>query len=264
MKLKIYQIDAFAEKVFEGNPAAVCPLDKWLEESLMQRIAQENNLSETAFFVAKGEEFELRWFTPTTEVNLCGHATMAAAKVIFEHLAYSKDEIIFQTKSGLLKVKQQKDGRISLDFPSDVLTPLALPNVYLEPLDLPIVEAFVGMDYLLLTESEEIVRHYVPDFSQIAQIPSRGLTITAKSETKDLDFVSRFFAPQSGVNEDPVTGSSFTMLLPYWAKKLGKNELRAQQVSARSGIVLGKYQQERVVISGKAVQYLQGEIVLPF
>jgi PhzF family phenazine biosynthesis protein len=260
MKLKIYQIDAFADHVFEGNPAAVIPLESWLPNEIMQKIAMENNLSETAFFVAKDDGFHIRWFTPLAEVDLCGHATLASAHVIFNHLNYAENEISFDSRSGILKVKKEND-LIVLNFPASPLTETEIPENLKNAFNYQPVKGFKGRDDIMLVfENEEQIVKLNPDFQQILASKTRGVITTAPS--KNFDFVSRFFAPAVGVNEDPVTGSAHTMLIPYWSGVLGKNELTAKQVSTRGGIVHCKNCGDRVEIGGKAVTYLVGEIIM--
>jgi PhzF family phenazine biosynthesis protein len=260
MKLPIYQIDAFAEKVFEGNPAAVVPLETWLPDSLMQQIAMENNLSETAFFVPAENGFHIRWFTPLAEVNLCGHATLASAHVLFNLLNFAESEIRFQSRSGILTVKKE-NNLIVLDFPASPITEIAIPDEVAKAFHIQPVACFKGRDdYMLIFENEEQVAQLKPDFQQLVRANTRGVICTSKSET--YDFISRFFAPAVGVNEDPVTGSAHTMLIPYWSGVLGKNELTAKQVSARGGIMFCKNCGVRVEIGGKAVTYLAGEIIV--
>jgi PhzF family phenazine biosynthesis protein len=260
MKLKIYQVDAFAEHVFEGNPAAVIPLGNWLPDEIMQKIAMENNLSETAFFVPVENGFHIRWFTPLAEVDLCGHATLASAHVLFNHLNYTENEIRFDSRSGILKVKKEQD-LIILNFPASKLTTIEIPENLKNAFNHKPVKSLKGRDdIMLIFENEEQITQLKPDFQQILESKTRGIIVTAKSE--NYDFVSRFFAPAVGVNEDPVTGSAHTMLIPYWSKELGKNELIAKQVSARGGALHCKNLGERVEIGGKAVTYLVGEINL--
>jgi PhzF family phenazine biosynthesis protein len=258
MKLKIYQIDAFADHVFEGNPAAVIPLENWLPDAVMQLIALENNLSETAFFAPVENGFNIRWFTPAAEVDLCGHATLATAHVLFNHLNYTENEIRFDSRSGILKVKKEQD-LIILNFPASKLTEIEIPENLRNAFNHKPVKSLKGRDdIMLIFENEEQITQLKPDFQQILESKTRGIIVTAKSE--NYDFVSRFFAPAVGVNEDPVTGSAHTMLIPYWSKELGKNELTAKQVSARGGIVHCKDCGDRVEIGGKAVTFLVGEI----
>ncbi|HXS37321.1 MAG TPA: PhzF family phenazine biosynthesis protein [Flavipsychrobacter sp.] len=258
MQIKIYQVDAFANKVFSGNPAAVCPLSKWLDDSTMQKIAMENNLAETAFYVKEGNGFRIRWFTPATEVDLCGHATLATAFVIFNYENYSDSEINFVSRSGILNVRKQYD-LFTMNFPTDVYNHVDLSPELTKGFNVKPVEAYKGKtDFMLVFENEAQIKNMKPDFQSIEKLPCRGIIITAKGEK--IDFVSRFFAPQSGINEDPVTGSAHTTLTPYWAQKLGKNELTAIQLSPRIGYLKCKYLGERVEISGNAVLYLVGNI----
>ena len=258
MKQQIYQIDAFADKIFSGNPAAVIPLEKWLPDEIMQNIALENNLSETAFFVPKENGFHIRWFTPAAEVDLCGHATLATAHVLFNHLNYTEKEIRFESRSGILKVK--KDGDlIVLDFPSSKIEEIEIPENLKLAFNIQPQKCFKGRDDLMLIfENEADILNLKPDFQKIIESKTRGIIASAKSEK--YDFVSRFFAPAVGVNEDPVTGSAHTMLIPYWAKQLGKTALTAKQVSARGGILHCTFLDDRVEIGGNAVAYLVGEI----
>lgn len=259
MKLKIYQVDAFADKVFSGNPAAVCPLKKWLPDSIMQNIAMENNLSETAFYVKQGNDYLIRWFTPTVEVDLCGHATLATAHVLFNHENHSGNEITFHSsRSGVLKVNRY-NHLLTLDFPADNLIKIEWPEEMIPGFNVSPVEAYKGKtDYMLVFENEDQVKNIQPNLLVISTWKVRGVIVTAKG--KSADFVSRFFGPQSGVNEDPVTGSAHTSLAPYWSDKLGKTELSAIQLSERKGYVSCKINGDRVYISGNAKTYLMGEI----
>jgi PhzF family phenazine biosynthesis protein len=260
MPIKIYQIDAFSDKLFSGNPAAVCPLDKWLPDALMQSIAGENNLAETAFFVKDGEGFRIRWFTPTTEVDLCGHATLAAAHVLFEHMGYTNDLITFESKSGPLHVR--KDGKyLTMDFPTDKFEKVPIPAFLEDAFSEKPVEVYKGaFDYMLVFDKEHQIVSVKPDMTLIAMADSRGAIITAPGDNSD--FVSRYFAPQFGIPEDPVTGSAHTILTPYWSKKLGKKQLSAIQLSQRKGYLTCTYKGNRVDITGKAKTYLTGEIHL--
>ncbi|MBB6003954.1 PhzF family phenazine biosynthesis protein [Arcicella rosea] len=258
MNLTIYQLDAFTSTVFAGNPAAVVPLTEWISDELMQKIAAENNLAETAFYVAEGEQFHIRWFTPTVEVNLCGHATMATAYTIFEYANYPKSLIEFTSKSGILRVEKQGD-LLELDFPVDVPVPAETPQEYFEGLDIKPIETLKGIsDYFLVFENESQIKAIKPDFKTIAKVPCRGVIVTAKGD--EVDFVSRFFGPQSGIDEDTVTGSAHTTLTPFWATKLGKSTLTAKQISARGGELTCTLVGDRVKIAGKVAPYLKGEI----
>ena len=258
MKLPLFQVDAFAEKLFKGNPAAVVPLENWLDDQLMQAIAMENNLPETAFFVPTQSGFEIRWFTPKAEVKLCGHATLATAHVIFEEAAYPYDEIAFGSKSGLLHVKKTGD-LLQLNFPADKLSPVDVPNLIIKALKKLPEACFKGRsDYLFVYSSEKEIREMNPDFAILAKADIRGIIVTAPGD--EVDFVSRFFAPKVGVNEDPVTGSAHTTLTPYWAKRTGKTTFKARQLSQRGGELICTLQDDRVLIAGKTKTYLRGEI----
>ncbi len=213
--MKIYQIDAFAEKVFEGNPAAIVPLDNWLDSTLMQRIALENNLSETAFFVPKNDHFEIRWFTPSTEVDLCGHATLAAAHVLYQHLGYKGDSISFNSRSGMLTVKKTPEF-LELDFPEWPIKFCEVPEDLISGLGISPEECYKCTDYLAVFKEQKQIEAIKPDFNILAKLPARGIIVTAPGE--EIDFVSRFFGPASGINEDPVTGSAHSALIPYWPK----------------------------------------------
>lgn len=272
MRLALYQIDAFARRPFTGNPAAVCPLPagaEWLGAELMQQIAAENNLAETAFFrpsAARPGEFDLRWFTPAAEIDLCGHATLASAHVLFAHLAFRGESITFHTLSGPLHVRREKaDGRLTLDFPSRPPRPLPTPPPALnaalggaEPL-----ETLAARDLVAVFETEAQVRALQPDFAQLLTLDYIGIIATAPGADAGTDFVSRFFGPRVGVPEDPVTGSAHSSLIPFWAARLGKTELKARQISARGGELWCALRGERVGIGGYAVTYLQGEIDVP-
>ncbi len=258
MKLKLYQVDAFSARVFEGNPAAVCPLDQWLDDVLLQQIAQENNLSETAFLVKAAEDFELRWFTPVGEVDLCGHATLAAAHVLFEHLGINKPEIVFHSNSGELRVKKTATG-LHMDFPLVNSSKIKPPSQLLSGLNGVVPkQVLAGADYLVVLESEEQVTKLNPDFHQWLQLDLRGVIVT--SIGTQADFVSRCFYPKLGVNEDPVTGSAHCQLTPFWSKELKRDQFRAQQVSRRSGTLHCQLKGDRVLITGTCIDYLVGEI----
>ncbi|MEO0582730.1 MAG: PhzF family phenazine biosynthesis protein [Bacteroidota bacterium] len=261
MKLPIFQIDAFAEKVFSGNPAAVCPLDAWLSDEHMQAIAAENNLAETAFFVSNGPDFDLRWFTPKFEIDLCGHATLASAFVLYAHLGYQGPSITFHTKSGPLKVTQIHD-QLSMDFPSRPPEQAFAPDDLQEGLNISPLYVGKSRDYLVRVGSEAEVRACAPVMERIARLNAVGVIVTAEGEAEGVDFVSRFFAPQAGVPEDPVTGSAHSTLIPFWADILGKNRMVAHQISERGGVLHCGFNQERVTIAGKAVTFLKGEIMI--
>ncbi len=258
MKLKIFQADAFASSLFKGNPAAIVPLSEWLPEQLMQQIAAENNLSETAFFIPEGDHFHIRWFTPKAEVKLCGHATLATAHVLFNELNFQKTQIVFNSKSGLLKVEKLGE-KLQLDFPADLAQPFEQVPVFAEALGFEPLATFKGRtDYLLLFDSEEIIRNMNPNFHLLKQTDARGIIVTAKGN--EVDFVSRFFAPGVGIDEDPVTGSAHTTLVSFWSAKLHKTEFTALQLSERGGELWCSLVGDRVLIAGKAVTYLRGEI----
>ncbi len=260
MKLPLFQVDAFAQDLFKGNPAAVIPLDEWLEDDLMQQIAMENNLSETAFFIRTTEGFDLRWFTPKAEVKLCGHATLATAHVIFSEAAYPHDEIVFGSKSGQLKVNKSGE-HLQLDFPSDRYQVVDAPNQIIHALGKLPVACYKGQtDYMLVYESEKEIREMSPNFGLLAKTDARGVIVT--SQGSQADFVSRFFAPSVGVDEDPVTGSAHTTLVPYWSKQLNKSEMLAHQLSKRGGELLVAMRDQRVLIAGRTKTYLRGEIDL--
>ncbi len=261
MKLTIYQVDAFADKLFGGNPAAVISLDKWLDTVLMQQIALENNLSETVFIVpSKDVDYEIRWFTPEVEINLCGHATLAAAYVLFNILNFSKAEIRFSSLSGILKVTKE-DDLICLDFPSWKPERLDIyPDELSEILDnVEIVGVYKHRDLLVELMNEEAVRNCNPDFTLMKKHIDK-MIITAPG--RKVDFVSRFFAPGAGIDEDPVTGSAHSQLIPFWSEKLGKNEMHALQLSKRGGELWCAQKGERVNMKGNAVFYMKGEITL--
>ncbi|HYW02459.1 MAG TPA: PhzF family phenazine biosynthesis protein [Gammaproteobacteria bacterium] len=259
--LQIYQIDAFAARPFRGNPAAVCPLDRWPGDELMQAIAAENNLSETAFLVPRGTDFGLRWFTPTREVDLCGHATLASAWVVLHRLQPGRDRVTFHTRSGALAVEAAADGLLRMDFPELAMQPCEVPPGLSAALGCRPREVLAGMDYMAVLESERQVRELAPDLRALAGLDRRGLIVTAPGERAD--FVSRFFAPGAGIDEDPVTGSAHCALAPFWAGRLGRAGLEGQQVSARGGTVLCTVGSGRVTLAGRCAFFLQGEIRLP-
>jgi predicted PhzF superfamily epimerase YddE/YHI9 len=257
LKLKQYQVDAFTEKLFGGNPAAVVPLSSWLDDRFLQAVAEENNLSETAFFVPSEEGFQLRWFTPVAEVDLCGHATLATAHVLFEILGYSEPVVIFETRSGELHV-ERKDGRLRMDFPACPPIPHEIPDTLVKGLGRRPLELLVADDYLAVFDSEATVRSITPDQGLLGRLELRGVAITAPG--LEVDFVSRFFAPRFGIPEDPVTGSAHCELAPYWAARLGKNVLTAKQVSKRGGDITCEVRTDRVLLTGNAVTFMEAEI----
>ena len=264
MKLTLYQVDAFTNYLFGGNPAAVIPLKKWIPDELMQQLALENNLSETVFFVPsenKATDYDIRWFTPAVEINLCGHATLASAFVIFEILKKKKKKIVFDSKSGFLTVKKSGDifemdfpswkpERIT-DYPPELISSLGNPEI---------AGVYLSRDYLVELNTEEAVKIIQPDFTLMKKVVEKVI-ITAPG--KDVDFVSRFFAPTAGVDEDPVTGSAHSQLTPFWSYKLGKAKMTAKQLSKRGGDIYCEQKGERVIMGGQCVFYMKGEISLP-
>ena len=262
MSFPIVQVDAFTDTPFSGNPAAVCVLPSQVDEGWMQRVAAEMNLSETAFVVRQEDGYGLRWFTPVSEVALCGHATLASAHVLWEKGHLDSDEtVIFHTKSGVLTC-EQKDEWIEMNFPISRESPAAPPDALVKGLGL--MPRYVGkneFDYLVEADSEAAIRALAPDFQLLETIPMRGCIVTARSDDPEYDFISRFFAPGLGVNEDPVTGSAHCCLGPFWAKRLKKEELTAYQASTRGGVVRMRILGDRIVLSGKAVTVLQGDLL---
>ena len=257
MEISLYQIDAFASKLFEGNPAAVCPLDEWLPDEIMQSIAEENNLSETAFFVPKGNGYHIRWYTPVSEVDLCGHATLAAAYVLFNILGYRKDKIEFDSRSGILAVTEDNEWLV-MDFPAQPPVPCDIPKEIIKAFNTAPIECLKSEDFVVVFEREIDIESANPDFELLKKLNSRGVIITAKSTR--YDFVARFFAPKYGIPEDPVTGSAYTQLAPYWASKIGSKRFSAKQMSSRGGELTCEVVDDRVFISGKAIKYLEGKI----
>ena len=281
--MQIYQVDAFADAVFHGNPAAVIPLTEWLPDQLLQNIAMENNLAETAYIVplgrsqdiAQGREYEIRWFTPTVEVALCGHATLASGLVVFDYLGFQGDTIVFHSrKSGILKVSRQAAAgedradhgvaaspKLTLDFPANNPAPVAPLPLIFEALHIPPAPLFRGAhDYMVVLDNQQQIEALQPDMKGVAGADSRGIVVTAPGD--EVDFVSRCFFPQSGIDEDPVTGSAYTMMTPYWARRLGKNSLSAIQLSRRRGHLDCVLAGDRVFISGHAKIFLRGEVLI--
>ena len=257
MKLPYFEVAAFTTNAFGGNPAGVCPLAAWLPDRVLQGIAANNNLPETAFVVPRGGDFDLRWFTPTVEIDLCGHATLAAAAVLFNECGRQGSEVRFHSRSGGLTVI--RDGELfTLDFPARPPGPCDTPEALGRGLGGKPREVFKARDYLALYASEAEVRALQPDFAALKGLDCLGIIVTAPGT--DTDFVSRFFAPRAGVNEDPVTGSAHCTLIPFWAARLGKTKLSARQVSARGGELFCELVADRVLIGGKAMLYLRGEI----
>ena len=260
MRLPLYQVDAFTDRVFSGNPAAVCPLEGWLSDPVLQAIAAENNLAETAFFVKEGANYRLRWFTPVAEVDLCGHATLASADVLFRQLGYQEHSVRFETRSGVLEV-ERRDGGYSMNFPAAPPVDCAVSAALAEGLGALPQSALKAFDHIAVYATEDEVRMLTPNFARLADLDLRGVAATAPGAV--CDFVSRFFAPKLGVNEDPVTGSAHCELAPYWARRLGKTSLRAVQVSQRGGTVMCDLRGERVTLSGRAAHYMTAGIFLP-
>lgn len=288
MAIKIYQVDAFCRELFSGNPAAVCPLPSWPADELLQSIAAENNLAETAYYVSLGDRFHIRWFTPTVEVDLCGHATLASAHVLFEHEGYAGKQIVFTSRSGELVVGRG-DGLLHLNFPADTIRPVDISDAMRSWFSAAPVEAYKGRsDYMLVFDDEATIAGLVPDLAAIGKAreargvivtaagggsavgsasaqgaaSARGLGSAAGPGAGAVDFVSRFFAPQSGISEDPVTGSAHTTLVPFWARRLGRSQLTTIQLSSRRGFLQCRDLGERVEISGVAKTYMEGQLFL--
>ena len=259
MEMTLYQIDAFASKLFEDNPAAVCPLKDWLPDDVMQNIATENNLSETAFFVPQGNGFHIRWFTPASEVDLCGHATLASAFVLFDILGYKDSRIEFESRSGILTVSKDNEWLI-MDFPAQPPVPCDTPEEIVKAFNKVPLECLASEDYIVVFENEKDIASASPDFEQLKKLGLRGVAITATSDR--YDFVARFFAPNYGIPEDPVTGSAYTQLTPYWASRLGSTRFSVKQMSARGGELTCEIVEDRVLISGKALKYMEGKIII--
>lgn len=263
MQLELYHVDAFCRELFSGNPAAVVPLNFWPSDDILQNIAAENNLAETAFYVAKDDRYDIRWFTPTVEVDLCGHATLAAAHVLFNHKNINKESIkFFSHRSGELHARHT-GSRITLDFPKDDFISIPIGHEMFGWFSAQPMEAYRGKtDYMLVFPTQTHIEQIIPNLDVIEKLTEvRGVIVTAIGS--EVDFVSRFFAPQSGIPEDPVTGSAHTTLIPYWSNVIGKPELTAIQLSSRKGYLKGKQDGDRVLISGKAKTYLEGKISIP-
>ncbi|MBN1154982.1 PhzF family phenazine biosynthesis protein [candidate division KSB1 bacterium] len=259
MKIQCFQIDAFTDRVFKGNPAAVCPLEQWLDDDVLQAIAMENNLSETAYFVPHEDHYHIRWFTPTHEVPLCGHATLAASFVIFNYLDNDVDELKFSSASGFLYVNKM-DDMLQLNFPTSRMQRINPSNTLVQSFPLEADEVYRSDEYLLVFSSEKQIKDMQPDFDKIKLLDLDGVIITAPGET--VDFVSRFFAPKIGIDEDPVTGSAHRILTPYWSQRLNKTHLIAHQVSKRGGVIYCTDAGDRTLIAGKAVEFMRGTIDL--
>ncbi|OFW57890.1 MAG: isomerase [Candidatus Solincola sediminis] len=259
MKIPIYQIDAFSSRVFSGNPAAVCPLEAWLDDESMQSIAAENNLSETAFFLPDRDHYSIRWFTPVSEVRLCGHATLASAFVVFNHIEPACRRLVFESASGPLPVLKKAD-MLSMDFPALPPSPCTCPPALAQGLGRQPETVLCSEDYLAVFKSQDDIVALNPDFEILKKLDMRAVIATAPGE--EADFVSRFFAPDYGINEDPATGSAHCTLAPYWSRILGRKKLRAQQLSKRRGEIFCEDLGNRVLISGRAIEYMQGWISL--
>jgi len=263
--MEYHVIDVFTDKLFGGNPAGVCLLDEWLPDGLLQNIAAENNLSETSFVVKRDTYYDLRWFTPIVEVELCGHATMASAFVLFDKSGQTENKLSFRTQSGILNVSKEND-LLCLDFPSRPVTQCSMYQTFIDAFNVNPVAVYKAVDFLVLFDSEETLRNIQPDFIVLKQIKTEamvendsfGIIVTAVGN--ECDFVSRFFAPNAGIDEDPVTGRAHCSLIPFWSGKTGKNKLSARQLSKRGGVLFCEDCGERVKISGKAVRYLSGNI----
>jgi PhzF family phenazine biosynthesis protein len=255
MSIPYYQVDAFTSRLFAGNPAGVCILSAWLSDSMLQSIAAENNLAETAFIVQRDSYFDLRWFTPTLEMDLCGHATLAPAHVLFRHLGYRDGVVTFQTRAGRLTVTRS-DDLLTLDFPARPASACSPPDALTEGLGSSPTFTAKARDYLVVFANERAVRELRPNMNALMQLDCLGIIATAPGD--NCDFVSRFFAPQAGVPEDPVTGSAHCTLIPYWAERLGRTKMHAMQVSPRGGELFCEYRGERVGIAGRAVTYSSG------
>lgn len=260
MVLPIYQVDAFTSALFRGNPAAVIPLDEWLDDELLLSIALENNLSETAYLVPDRDGYHIRWFTPAVEVALCGHATLASAHIVFTELGFDGEMVEFQSKSGPLTVARGDAGYL-MNFPAELSEPCDVPEELTQGLGLDPDEVLKGTDYLAVVSGQSDIEALAPDFRRLAQLDSRGVIVTAPGD--ECDFVSRCFFPQTGIDEDPVTGSAHCQLTPYWADRFGKSRLVARQLSARGGEIICELKGDRVTLEGQAVKYLEGEIEIP-
>jgi PhzF family phenazine biosynthesis protein len=263
MKIPIYQVDAFADQLFKGNPAAICPINEWLSDETMQNMGLENNLSETAFIVKGGNDYHIRWFTPLAEVELCGHATLAAAHVVFNHLNHTSNNITFHSKSGPLQVNRQDNGLITLHFPNNNPEKINdIPPGMHEGLGVdnscPVFKT--SFDYMVVLPSQNAVEALRPDFKLLSKTPCRGIITTARGN--DVDFVSRCFYPRTGVDEDPVTGSAHTIMVPYWAAQLNKTKMKAVQLSKRGGQLDVELLGNRVLMSGHAITYIVGEVII--
>ncbi|WP_207767589.1 PhzF family phenazine biosynthesis protein [Arthrobacter glacialis] len=274
VKVPLVQIDAFADALFEGNPAAVMALPEWLPDAVLQQAATENNLSETAFLVkdlpagiqapnSAHPAYHLRWFTPAVEVDLCGHATMAAASYLFDDVHPQAEKLHFHTRSGWLAVTRPAEGQYTMDFPSEVPAPVAIDPDIARALGVPVTEALKATDHIYMVEDAQTVIDLTPDLAFLASLPVRGTIVTAPGTGTDYDFVSRWFGAEAGVSEDPVTGSAHCQLAPLWAERLGKQEMLARQASARGGTVHIEFAGERTILTGRCVRFMEGTAILP-
>ncbi len=263
MRLPIYQVDAFTDEVFKGNPAAIMPLQEWLPDATMQAIAAENNLAETAFFVPENGGYGLRWFTPEVEIDLCGHATLASAWVIFHKLDGTRKSVDFHTRSGVLHVAQDgESGRLEMDFPARPPQAATAGAGLLQALGVPPVETLAARDYLLVYDDAETVRSLRPDMRGLAALDKAAVIVTAPGDRPGIDCVSRFFAPAMGIPEDPVTGSAHCTIVPYWAKRLGRSEITAYQASKRGGTLHCRLDGDRVRMAGSCRAFMEGSVTL--
>ena len=260
MNIRYFEVHAFTERLFAGNPAGVCLLEETLTDERMQEIARENNLPATAFVLDRGDSFDLRWFSPSAQLELCGHGTLASGHVLFEHVGRKEKTLMFRARAGKLKV-ERVEGRLVLDFPARAMTACEAPQLLIDSLGEKPAEVLLGGDYLAVFDRAEQIVALRPKLEGLAQLPVRGIIVTAPGD--DCDFVSRFFAPQRGITEDPVTGSTHCALVPYWSKRLGKTKLHARQLSQRGGELFCEDRGERVSIGGKAVTYLEGRLHIP-
>lgn len=260
MKIPIYQVDAFASEPFQGNPAAVCPLEEWLPDPVMQAIAAENNLSETAFFVGDNGHYDLRWFTPTTEVDFCGHATLASAFVVLQEIEPALPAVTFQTRSGHMRVSAAEEGLVT-DFPARPPSATDAPAILADCLNVQPREVMASEDLFLVFESQAEIEAIVPDFKKMEDLPLRGVIVTAPG--REHDFVSRFFAPKVGIPEDPATGSAHCALGPYWSERLGKNPVVGRQLSKRGATIRCETRRDRVALVGDCYLFLKGDIDIP-
>lgn len=262
MEIKIYQVDAFTNQVFGGNPAAICLLQEWLPDAVMQNIATENNLPETAFLIEKENDYLIRWFTPTKEVDLCGHATLASAYVVFNYLQPELQKIIFRSLSGPLKIIRRGE-EMQMDFPALPIEPITPPEKLTAALNVTPIAVYRSTDYLVIVDSVKTLQRIEPDHRLLKQLDLRGVIVSALAEEKNIDFVSRFFAPKLNILEDPITGSAHCSLVPYWSNRLNKNVFNSHQLTERNIKLRCELVGNRVLLLGTAVPYLEGTIRIP-